>query len=152
MLHSVGMDADAFQAALAAHSLSMDAVLGSLRDMQARQNAHDAKLDRLLSMLQAGTQLRDKPADIIEWEDIRVSEERVVGASGTGAASRPRRLANRGAVCSAHWRRCALRAGEGGFGRVYIGEWRGSTVHCRHCRNRRCRVCHRDRSDGDHVN
>ena len=88
MLHSVGMDADAFQAALAAHSLSMDAVLGSLRDMQARQNAHDAKLDRLLSMLQAGTQLRDKPADIIEWEDIRVSEERIVGASGTSAASR----------------------------------------------------------------
>ena len=124
----MGMDADTFQAALAAHSLSMDAVLASLREMQARQNAHDAKLDKLLSVLQAGTQLRDKPADIIDWEDIRVSEERVVGArSALGFLSGPR--VSEAASAAPPLTGCSeRRAGEGGFGRVYIGEWRGSTA------------------------
>ena len=96
MLRAVGMDVAGFKAALAGQGMSLDAVLASLAEMEARQAAHNAKLDKLLSVLQAGTQLREKPADLIEWGDIRVQEERVVGA--------------------------------GGFGRVYIGVWKGAAV------------------------
>ena len=96
MLGEVGLDVGAFRAALAAQGVSMDAVLASLAEMEARQAAHDEKLDRMLRLLQGGKELRDKPADIIEWGDIRIKEERAVGV--------------------------------GGFGRVYIGTWKGNTV------------------------
>ena len=64
-------------------ALPLTQVLASLGRMEAALAAHNEKLDATLALLQRG-QLKERPADLLDWADLEVGTDSPVGVGGFG--------------------------------------------------------------------
>ena len=88
-LAEAGMGESRFKELMMKHDISFGELLASLGRMEATLAQHNEKLDRTLSLLQRG-QLRDRPADLLDWADLAVDEDSPVGVGAFGSVFQAR--------------------------------------------------------------
>ena len=82
-LAEAGMEEGRFKELLTRHGVSFDEVLASLDRMQSAIAKHNEKLDQTIALLQRG-QLKQRPADLLDWADLAVDTEEPVGVGAFG--------------------------------------------------------------------